>query len=97
MAVLNSLHTRDSNQIGLEILDGTREIQNDVKVLSTAVAKLQPRYEIPKQVGFPWEAQSLARDVILLQDAIGRTLVLPMMLLSSYKVCPADPTVSHDL
>jgi hypothetical protein len=55
-------------------------VLEDMKSLMTFTStKAQPKSIMPKGLGYPWESDT--GNTILLHDALGPPVVLPMMLL----------------
>jgi hypothetical protein len=63
------------------ILSDVANLQTDVSIV---VEALQP-WASPKarSLGYPWEASASLRENVLLLDANGRSVLLPMLFLSS--------------
>lgn len=68
---------------GNAILSELTDLRSDLTAISNS---LRARPSLPQCLGFPWESSSAAKDNVLLLDAINRSILLPMMLLSTPQV-----------
>jgi hypothetical protein len=72
-------------------VQNTGDILSSIIDLRTELATLSKSFQpgtarVPLGLGYPWEASAALADNVLLLDAIGRKVLLPMMLLSSPEV-----------
>jgi hypothetical protein len=66
---------------GTQILTAITDVKSYIGLISRRLEALPP---ISKSLGYPWE--SSAQDTVLLHDAIGRRILLPIMLMGSKRV-----------
>lgn len=66
---------------GTQILTAITDVKSYIGLIFKRLETLPP---ISKFLGYPWE--SSAQDTVLLHDAIGRRILLPIMLMGSKRV-----------
>jgi hypothetical protein len=60
------------------------DMRTDISAMSKSIQASTSR--LPRSLGYPWEACSSLAENVLLLDANGRSLLLPMLFLSSPRV-----------
>ncbi len=75
------LHAASTASNGTQILTAITDVKSYIGLISRRLEALPP---ISKSLGYPWEAS--AQDTVLLHDAIGRRVLLPIMLMGSKRV-----------
>ncbi|KAH7310287.1 hypothetical protein BKA65DRAFT_601200 [Rhexocercosporidium sp. MPI-PUGE-AT-0058] len=78
--MLSNLQSAGIQKISSATLSNVLDIRANV---TTILSVIRPRKCIPAGLGYSWEAKSSLSDTVLLLDAIGRSVLLPMMLLIS--------------
>ncbi|KAK0105720.1 hypothetical protein ONS95_004242 [Cadophora gregata] len=78
--LLTQVHSQSILQTSSDILSKVIDLRAEVTSMSRVVQSLA---SIPSGIGNPWESSSALSDTVLLLDAIGRSVLLPMMLLGS--------------
>ncbi|KAH7305140.1 ankyrin repeat-containing domain protein [Rhexocercosporidium sp. MPI-PUGE-AT-0058] len=82
-SALNEIYATDNARRSEEILTNILEIRLELTNISGAVR--QKYSSIPRNLGYPWEANDSKADTVILLDAIGRNVTLPLTLLGSTK------------
>jgi hypothetical protein len=62
------------------------DMRTDISAMSKSMQTSSS--QLPRSLGFPWEASSSLAENVLLFDANGRSLLLPMLFLSTPHVSP---------
>ena len=67
-------------------------MRSDISALSHFMHEANSRF--PQSLGYPWEASSALSENVLLFDANGRSLLLPILFLSSPEASLSDSSQS---
>ncbi|KAL2068468.1 hypothetical protein VTL71DRAFT_16566 [Oculimacula yallundae] len=78
--MLSHLHSESIMQTSATILSNVVDIRASITSISQAI---QPLKSIPPTLGYAWESSSSLSDHVTLLDAIGRSVILPLILISS--------------
>ena len=80
---MNSMRAESILQTASTILSNVLDLRAQVASITDII---QPLHSIPATLGYPWEVRSALSDTVTLLDAIGRTVLLPWMLMGSIEV-----------
>ncbi|KAG4422088.1 hypothetical protein IFR04_004829 [Cadophora malorum] len=78
--LLSRLRTESLLQTASTILSNVLDLRAEVTSITDS---LQPLHSIPSSLGYPWEVRSAIADTVTLLDAVGRTILLPWILMGS--------------
>ena len=77
-------HTKAVDSQFQRLFSSVVDMRTDISAISKSSQTSTSRF--PRSLGYPWEASSSLAENVLLLDANGRSLLLPMLFLSSPKV-----------
>ncbi|KAK0109431.1 hypothetical protein ONS95_002125 [Cadophora gregata] len=78
---LSEIYAATTANNSVEVLSSIADLRIEVNKISKSIVRQHS--QIPRNLGYSWEANFTPADTIILLDAIGRVVILPLVLLGS--------------